>query len=251
MQRLEGKKALITGGTTGIGFATAERFLAEGAEVAITGQNPERLAKAASRLGSNVLPIRADATDMAAVRAIADELRSAWGELDIAFLNAGTGRFQFLPDIDEATFDSIYSVNVKAVLFGVQSLAPIMNDGGSIIVTSSVNARMGMGSSASYAASKAAASALVRVFAGELSARRIRVNSIASGGVQTTMGPKLGIPEAARPAFTRAIQESVPLSRVADASELAAVAAFLASDDASYVNATEVVVDGGWTGVMR
>lgn len=251
MKRLEGKTALVTGGTTGIGFASARRFLAEGARVAITGQDAERLATAAAELGDGVVAIRADAAKLADVRRVADEVEQAFGRLDIAFLNAGTGRFQSLPDIDEAVFDQVMAVNVKAVLFGAQSLARVMNDGGSIIVTTSVNNRMGMLASAVYAASKGASAALVRVLAGEFADRGIRVNGLSPGPVQTTMGPKLGIPEALRPAFLRVLEESVPMKRIGQADELAAAAAFLASGDAAYINAIELVVDGGWTGVMR
>ncbi len=251
MRRLEGKTALITGGTTGIGFASAQRFLAEGARIAITGQDAGRLSAAAAELGDGVVAIRADAARLDDVRRTTEEVRRAFGALDIAFLNAGTGRFQALPDIEEDVYDQMFAVNVKAVLFGAQSLAPIMRDGGSMIVTTSINNHMGMVASAAYAASKGAAAALVRVLAGEFAERRIRVNSLCPGPVQTMMGPKLGVPEELRPAFLRVIQESIPMKRVGQAQEIAAAAAFLASDDASYINAIELVADGGWTGVMR
>jgi NAD(P)-dependent dehydrogenase (short-subunit alcohol dehydrogenase family) len=232
-------------------LASARRFLAEGALVAITGQDAQRLAAAAAELGDGVMAIQADAANLDDVRRITDEIEQAFGRLDIAFLNAGTGRFQSLPDVDEEVFDQVMAVNVKAVLFGAQSLARVMNDGGSMIVTTSVNNRMGMLASAVYAASKGAAAALVRVLAGEFAERGIRVNGLSPGPVQTAMGPKLGIPEELRPAFLRVLQESVPMKRIGQAEELAAAAAFLASSDAAYVNAIELVVDGGWTGVMR
>ncbi|MEC3909615.1 SDR family oxidoreductase [Sphingobium sp. CR2-8] len=251
MQRLDGKTALITGGTTGIGFASARRFIAEGARIAITGQNADRLAAAVDKLGGEVVAIQADASKLVDVRRIADEVDDAFGGLDIAFLNAGTGKFQSLADIDEETFDAVFAVNVKAVLFGAQSLSRVMRDGGSMIVTTSVNNQMGMLASAVYAASKGASSALVRVLAGEFAARGIRVNSVSPGPIQTEMGPKLGIPDDLRPTFLRVLQESVPMKRIGQAEELAAAVAFLASDDASYINAIELIVDGGWTGVKR
>jgi NAD(P)-dependent dehydrogenase (short-subunit alcohol dehydrogenase family) len=251
MRRLEGKTALITGGTTGIGFATAGRLLQEGARVAITGQNAERLAAASDELGPDVVTIRADAASMEDVHRITAEVEQAFGHLDVAFLNAGVGKFQRLPDIEEEVYDHLMAVNVKAVLFGAQSLARIMRDGGSMIVTTSVNNQMGMLASMVYAISKGASAAMVRVLAGEFAERRIRVNAVSPGPIQTTMGPKLGIPEELRPAFLRVLQESVPLQRIGQADELAAAVAFLASDDASYVNAIELVVDGGWTGVKR
>jgi NAD(P)-dependent dehydrogenase (short-subunit alcohol dehydrogenase family) len=251
LKRLEGKTALITGGTTGIGFATARRFLAEGARIAITGQSADRLAAASAELGPDVVTIRADASNLDDIRSLTREVERHFGGLDVAFLNAGTGKFQTLAEIDEAVFDAIFAVNVKAVLFGAQSLAPLMRDGGSIILTTSVNNQMGMLASGVYAASKGAVAAFTRVLAGELADRRIRVNAVSPGPVQTEMGPKLGIPDELRPAFLRVIQESVPLRRVGQADELAAAVAFLASDDASYVNAIELAVDGGWTGVKR
>jgi NAD(P)-dependent dehydrogenase (short-subunit alcohol dehydrogenase family) len=251
MNRLQGKIALITGGTTGIGLASAKRFLAEGARIAITGQDQGRLDAARDELGGDVLALRANAGKLDEIEHITAELKSAFGKIDIAFLNAGTGRFQSLPDVSEDLLDEMFNVNVKGVLFAAKSLAPIINDGGSVIITTSINNRMGMAASAAYAASKGASAAIMRVLAGELADRNIRVNAIAPGPVQTTMGPKLGIPEELRPAFTRAIMESIPLKRVGQADELASVAAFLASNDASYVNAIELVVDGGWTGVMR
>lgn len=251
MNRLAGKTALITGGTTGIGLASAKRFIAEGARIAITGQDPDRLEAARTELGGDVLAIRADSGKVSDIRHMVDRLKATFGTIDIAFLNAGTGRFQSLPDITEEMFDEIFNVNVKGVLFGAQLLSPIINDNGSIIITSSVNNRMGMLASGVYSASKGAVAALTRVLAGELASRNIRVNAIAPGPVQTTMGPKLGIPEELRPAFTRVIMESIPFKRVAQADELAGVAAFLASDDSSYINAVELPVDGGWTGVMR
>lgn len=249
MQRLTGKVAVITGGTTGIGLASAQRFLAEGARVAIIGVDPDRLAAARATLGGDVLAICADALDTAALRNVRDIVRDTFAAIDIIFFNAGTGRFQPFGEIEEEQYTHIIDVNVRGTLFGAQLLVPLLRDGGSVIVTTSVNNRIGMAGSAAYAASKGALAALVRVLANELSDRRIRVNAIAPGPVETPMATKLGIPADERPAFRRLIEESVPLGRVARPEEIAAVAAFLASDDASYVNAVEIPVDGGWTGV--
>lgn len=249
MRRLEGKVALITGGTTGIGLASAQRFRDEGAQVAITGLDTAGLAAARDVLGSEVVAIRADSGDMAGLAAIRDAVRNAFTTLDIVFFNAGVAGFQPLDGIETDLYERIMDVNVRGGLFGAQLLAPLLRDGGSMIFTTSVNSRVGMAGSAAYAASKGALAALVRVLAAELSARRIRVNAIAPGPVETPMATKLGIPAEARPAFRRLVENCIPLRRVARPEEIAAVAAFLASDDASYVNAVEIPVDGGWTGV--
>lgn len=249
MHRLTGKVALITGGTTGIGLASARRFLDEGARVAITGADADRLVAACDALGGTVLAICADVADMAGLRHMRDVVRDTFGAIDVAFLNAGTGRFEPFGQIGEDQYARIMDINVRGTLFSAQLLAPLIRDGGAVIVTTSGNNRVGMAGSAAYAASKGALAALTRVMARELSGRRIRVNAIAPGPVETPMGSKLGIPEHERPAFRRMIEECIPLRRVALPEEIAAVAAFLASDDASYVNAVEIPVDGGWTGV--
>lgn len=249
MRRLEGKVALVAGGTTGIGLASARRFLDEGARVAITGQDAGRLAAARDVLGGEIVTILADAADMAGLRRLRDGVGEAFSSIDVAFLNAGAARMQPFGQIEEEQYARIMDINVRGTLFGAQLLAPLIRDGGSVIVTTSVNGRLGMTGSAVYAASKGALAALVRVLAGELSGRRIRVNAIAPGPVETPMGGKLGIPDEQRPAFRRMVEACIPLGRVARPEEIAAVAAFLASDDASYVNAVEIPVDGGWTGV--
>jgi NAD(P)-dependent dehydrogenase (short-subunit alcohol dehydrogenase family) len=249
MQRLEGKTVLVTGGTTGIGFAAAELFLREGARVAITGQDPDRVARAAEALGSTVLAIRCDAGRLEDMEPMAARVQAAFGRLDVLFLNAGVARYGALAEISEADFDEIFAINVKGVIFPVQRLVRLMGDGGSVIITTSINDRIGMDSTHLYAASKAAARQLVRTLAGELARSGIRVNALSPGPTITAMGPKTGFSDARLHELADWVISQVPLRRFAAASELASAALFLASGDASFVTGQELVVDGGWTGV--
>jgi len=249
MGRLAGKTALITGGTTGIGFATAELFLREGASVAITGQDGHRIARAAETLGGSVLGIRCNAGRVQDLDALAAQIESAFGKLDVLFLNAGLAKYGSLAEISEADFDLIFNINVKGVVFTVQRLAPLMREGGSIIVTTSVNDSIGMDSTHLYAATKAAARQLVRTLAGELARSGVRVNALSPGPTITAMGPKTGFTDEQLHELAGWVVSQVPMRRFAAASELASAALFLASSDASFVTGQELVVDGGWTGV--
>jgi len=249
MARLDGKTALITGGTTGIGLASAQLFRQEGATVAITGQDQGRLDAAVDQLGE-VVAIRSDAGRVADCHALADQVRDRAGQLDILFLNAGIAKFAGLAEVDEALFDETFAINVKGVIFTVQALAPLMRDGGSIVVNTSVNAVMGMGGTLVYAASKAAASSLVRVLAGELAPRKIRVNAVSPGPVETPIYGKLGLPQEAVGQIAGSLIGHIPLGRFGQADEIAKAALFLASDEASFITGSTITADGGWTGVM-
>ncbi len=247
--RLQGRRALITGGTTGIGFAAARRFIAEGARVIVTGQNAERVARAGRLLGPAAIAIRADAGRIADLAPLAERIEAEFGGLDILFLNAGIAPYGGLVAVTEAVFDRAFAVNVKGVLFAAQRLAPLMGKGGSIIVTTSINNRIGMANTHVYAASKAAAGSLVRTLAGELAGRGIRVNALSPGPVVTEIGGTTGLSREAGEAVGAAVIGKVAMHRFADADELAAAALFLASTDASFVTGQEIIADGGWTGV--
>ena len=249
MGRLSGKRAVITGGTTGIGLATARLFVAEGARVAITGQNAERLEEARRALGNDVLAIRADAGRVADAEAMVAEVGRAFGGIDVLFLNAGVANFMPLAQVSEADFDQQFDVNVKGVLFTVQKADPLLQSGASVIVTTSAADRLGLSGSAVYAASKAAARSLVRVLAAELAPRHIRVNAIAPGPIDTPIIGKTGMPLEQQRAMLASMAKNVPLGRHGQSDEIARVALFLATDDASFVTGAEIVADGGWTDV--
>lgn len=249
MARLAGKTALITGGSTGIGLASAKLFQQEGAKVAITGQDETRLTEAQSQLGE-AIAIRSNAGQVGAAKSLAGDVKARLGELDILFLNAGIAKFAGLAEVDEALFDEIFAINVKGVLFTVQALAPMMRDGGSIVVNTSVNSVMGMAGTLVYAASKAAAASLVRVLAGELAGRRIRVNAVSPGPVETPIYGKLGIPQEQVQAIAGSLIGHIPLGRFGQADEIAQAALFLASDESSFFTGSTITADGGWTGVM-
>ena len=244
--RLAGKNALVTGGTTGIGFASAKRFLAEGARVAITGQNAERVGRACDLLGPEVLAMRSNAGNVAEIEPLARSIAKAFGRLDVLFLNAGISPYGGLAAATEAAFDEIFAINTKAVLFYAQHFAPLMNRGGSIIVTTSITNRIGMAQTHIYAASKAAAGSLVRTLASELAAQGLRVNALSPGPVVTEAGARTGLSAAELQAVKDSVTAKVPMHRFASADELAGAALFLASADSSFVTGQEIIVDGGW-----
>ena len=248
-KRLAGKTALITGGTTGIGFATAKRFLSEGARVAITGQHPGRMAHAREALGPEVLAFRSHCGRIPEIQSLARSIAEAFGSLDILFLNAGISPYGHLASATEAVFDEVFAVNTKAVLFHALHFAPVMNPGGSIIVTTSITNRIGMAQTHIYAASKAAAGSLVRTLAGELAARNLRVNALSPGPVATEAGTRTGLSPGELQAVKDTVTAKVPMHRFASADELAAAASFLASADSSFVTGQELIVDGGWIAV--
>lgn len=240
--RLDGKTALITGGNSGIGLATAKIFAGEGAHVAITGRNPETLARAKAELGSAALAFTADVTDTPSIEAAAAATAKEFGKLDILVANAGIGGFTPLGNTSRADFDKIIETNLTGVFFTVQAALPYLADGASIILIGSVHAKLGMPQWGAYAATKGALQALGKVMAAELAPRRIRVNLVSPGATRTPIwGPNLAVVE-------QRIAASTPLVRLSEAEEVAKAALYLASDDSSNVTATELMVDGGATG---
>lgn len=243
MGRLTNKIALITGGNSGIGYATAQELLAEGAQVIITGRNPEAVAQAAHELGAT--GIVADQMNMEQLDALVVQVKARFGRVDVLFMNAGVATFSPLDYADEAHYDTIMNTNVKGVYFTVKKFLPILNEGASIIFNTSVNANVGMPNSSVYAASKGALLSFNRVFATELASRRIRVNAISPGPVETPVYSKLGMPADDLAAFGATLSKKVLLGRFGQPGEIAKAVAFLASDDSSYITGTELVVDGG------
>lgn len=246
MDRLNSKRALITGGSSGIGLAAARRFRDEGAHVAIAGRNREAVESAAAGL-PGVLPMTADVARRSEVATLMRQVRSELGGLDILFANAGIARIAPAQELDDATVDEVLAINVKGVLYSILEAAPLMSEGGSIVVTTSVNNRMGMAGSSIYGASKAAARSLVRILARELVGRGIRINAVSPGPVETPIYGKLGLTQETLDGFAAELSQKIPLGRFGRPEEIAEVALFLASDESSYLVGIEIVADGGWT----
>ncbi len=246
--RLSGKTALVTGGTTGIGFAVAERLLSDGVEqLVITGQDEGRLTDAARQLGSAVMPLRANVRSLPDLERLAEAARNALGgRLDVLFANAGVGSFAPIEAVDERFYDDQFGVNVKGVFFTVQKLLPLMRSGASIVLNASAVNAKGVAGGHVYFATKAAVRSLARSLAAELAPRGIRVNAVSPGLVPTPFIGKMGLPQEALDGFAAMIKGQAPLARLGRAEEIAPAVAFLASDDASYVTAGDLVVDGGW-----
>src|ERR1700733_9122852 len=243
MNRLKGKRALITGGTTGIGLETARLFLSEGARVAVTGKNPATLEAARKELGAKVLVIPSDASEVAAQKAVAETLRQAFGGLDVLFLNAGVADLRPVERWDEAGFDRSFATNVKGPYFLIQALLPILANPASVVVNASVNAHIGMPNTSVYGATKAAVLSLTRTLSGELIARGIRVNAVSPGPISTPLYGKLGLSEGDLKTVAASIQNQVPAGRFGDPKGIANAVVFLASDESAFTVGSELMID--------
>ncbi|MBB5608887.1 MULTISPECIES: SDR family NAD(P)-dependent oxidoreductase [unclassified Janthinobacterium] len=249
MLRLNGKIALITGGSSGIGLAAAKRFAAEGAEVVIVGRRQEELDKALTAIGHGAIAIQGDVAQIAELDRVYATVNSIKGRIDILFANAGLGDVQALGAISEASFDHIFSVNVKGTLFTVQKALPLMTAGGAIILTGSTTGSMGSPAFSVYSASKAAVRNLARSWALDLKGTGIRVN-VLSPGPTATPGLLNGLARSGQQdALIAGLVAGVPLGRMGGADEIAAAALFLASDDSSFMTGGEVFADGGYAQV--
>lgn len=240
MKKLEGKVAVITGGTSGIGLATAKLFVAEGAHVFITGRRQKELDDAVKAIGSNVTGVQGDSGNLADLDRLYQTVKSTKGQLDILFANAGLGEFNIpIGSITEANFDKIFNVNVRGTLFTVQKALPLMRDGGAIIMTGSIASVKGFQGVSVYNASKAAIRSFARTWTVDLRARRIRVNVLSPGTIDT--GIFVGVAKEIKDQFVSLI----PMGRIGEPSEIATAALFLASNDSSFVTGIELFVDGG------
>lgn len=245
MKRLDQKVALITGGNSGIGLATAQLFAKHGAKVIITARRRETLDEAVRLIGHDALGIQGDVADIDHHAEVAKEIKHRFGSLDVYMANAGILTITHSSQVTPSEFDAQFGVNARGVFFGVQAMAPILREGSSIILTSSLASSRALDGHAVYAGSKAAIGAFARSWALEFKQRRVRVNVLSPGPVDTSIIEKLGVSEAERPSFLRSMTERIPAGRLGEADELAHAALYLASDESRYVNGTELRVDGG------
>ena len=249
MGKLEGKIALVTGANSGIGLATAKSFVTEGAYVYITGRRDSELARAAAAIASNVTAVAGDVSKPADLDRLFAQIQREKGRLDIVFANAGVAKFAPLGTITEEFYDSIFDVNVKGLLFTVQKALPLMPEGGSIIVNASVVASKGLPANSVYSATKAAVRSFARTWTTDLKSRRIRVNAVSPGSIDTPGLNDLLASSEVGEQRRKAITGAVPLGRFGTPDEIAKAVVFLASDDASYVTGAELFVDGGFAQV--
>jgi len=245
MKRLEGKVAVVTGGNSGIGLATARRFAAEGAHVFITGRRQAELDAAVKQIGNQATGVQGDVGSLRDLDRLYAEVKRLQGRVDILFANAGSAELAPLGAITEEHFDKIFGVNVKGLLFTVQKALPLFRDGGSIILNASIVASKGLEASSVYSATKAAVRSFARTWTVDLKGRRIRVNAISPGPIDTPGINNLGLTEEQIEEFKKNIVAAVPMGRMGDPDEIAKAALFLASDDSSYVTGVELFVDGG------
>jgi NAD(P)-dependent dehydrogenase (short-subunit alcohol dehydrogenase family) len=245
MKRLEGKVAVVTGGNSGIGLATAKRLQDEGAKVAIAGRSRKTLDDAVRSIGNGVVAVQADVAKLTDVDKLYAEVSKKLGKIDVLFVNAGVAKFAPLSETSEGAYDEVFNINIKGAYFTIQKALPFLNDGASIILNTSVVDSKGFEGASAYSATKAALRSLARTAAAELVGRGIRVNAVAPGPIVTPIIERTGLPKEAIDQFEKETVAKVPMKRFGQPGEVAGAVAFLASQDASYITGVEINVDGG------
>ena len=245
MKRLEGKVAVVTGGNSGIGLATAKQFRDEGAHVAISGRSQKTLDEAAKELGKDALVVQADVSKLGDTEKFFPAVGKRFGKIDVLFVNAGIAKFVPVDQVSEEHYDEIFDINAKGAYFTVRRALPYMNDGASIILNTSVVSHKGFPAASVYSGTKAAMRSFTRTLAAELAARNIRVNAVAPGPIETPIFERTGLSKEERDDFAKNAIAAVPLKRFGKPEEVATTVAFLASKDASYITGVELDVDGG------
>lgn len=245
MSKLNNKVAVITGGNSGIGLATAKEFAAQGAQVIITGRNQEATDKAVAEIGNGAVGYISDQSNLAQIDELVEKVKTNYGKVDALFINAGVAAFAPIEGTTEDLFDNMVNINYKGAFFTLQKFLPLLNEGASVINLSSINAYTGMPNTAVYASSKAALNSLTRTAATELAAKGIRINSVNPGPINTPIFSKTGLPEEALNDLAGAMQQRIPMKRYGEPNEIAKLVSFLASDDASFITGAEYNIDGG------
>jgi len=245
MRKLEGKVAVITGGNSGIGLATAKEFKEQGARVVITGRDQQTLDEAKRDIGGDVLAVRSDTSSLTDIDKLLAAVKEKFGKIDVLFVNAGIAKFVPVAEVTEELFDSIMDINFKGAYFTIQKALPFLNDNASIVLNTSIVAHIGMPNSSVYAASKAALLTLVRTLSAELVGRGIRVNAVSPGPIATPILNRLGLPPEAIAETKNGLEGQVPMKRFGRPEEIAKTVLFLASTDSSFLLGTEIIADGG------
>ena len=245
MARLTGKVAVVTGGNSGIGLATAKRFREEGAKVAISGRDQKTLDEAVKTIGGEVIAVRADVAKLADLDRLYKTVAEKFGKIDVLFANAGIGKFAPLGDSTEAMFDETFDINVKGVYFTIQKALPLLSEGASIIINSSVASESGLSGGSIYSATKAAVRSFARTLTAELVGRGIRINVVSPGPIQTPILSRNGLSQEAIDDMARYLVSKVPMNRFGKPEEVADTVLFLASPESSYVTGVDINVDGG------
>jgi NAD(P)-dependent dehydrogenase (short-subunit alcohol dehydrogenase family) len=245
MKRLEGKVAVVTGGNSGIGLATAKQFREEGARVAISGRSQKTLDEAVKQLGTDTLAVQADVSKLADADKLFSAVEKRFGKIDVLFVNAGVAKFVPIDQVSEEHYDEIFDINAKGAYFTIRRALAYLNDGASIILNTSVVSHKGLPAASVYSGTKAAMRSFTRSLAAELAGRNIRVNAVAPGPIETPIFDRNGFSKEDRDEFAKNIIPTIPLRRFGKPEEVASTVAFLASKDSSFITGVELDVDGG------